>query len=94
MVTGAVDRAELLLLLWGHRRVLGLADPVGQPRNRSVLGREGTARAGVLRERGVGWCQVEVELPLRRRWVFALEQRGGEAHQSVLGVETSTLTCV
>lgn len=95
MVTGAVDRAELLLLLWGHGRVLGLAHPVGQPGDRSVLRGEGPARAGVLREWGVGRCQVEVELPLIGRWVFVMEQRGGEADQSLwLGVQTSTLTCV
>lgn len=97
MVTGAVDWAELLLLLLrGHGRVLRLrlGHPVGQPRNCSVLGGERTARAGMLREGRVGWCQVEVELPLTRRWVFAMEQRGGEADQSLLGVKTSTLTCV
>lgn len=95
MVGGAVDRAELLLLLLrGHGRVLGLGHPVGQPRNRSVLGGERTAWTGLLRERGVGWRQVEVELPLGRRRVFAMEQRAGEADQSLLGVQTSTLTCV
>lgn len=95
MVTGAVDRAELLLLLRGHGRVLGLAHPVGQPGDRSVLRGEGPARARVLREWGVGRCQVEVELPLIGRWVLVMKQRGGEADQSLrLGVQTSTLTCV